>query len=160
MSVTLAPRSVPTEFRGKARLLCDAILTEDKATGELVSSLAGHVTDRIRRGNPIPRVDTLAGVASEWRRNIPQRGRLLLEVDPNRRRKSLCIRELRLSASTYYAEEWETIERGLVVYMIGLDCGPFHYKFTTHTLGYISLPSSPVGCNAAWMPTRRRSCVT
>jgi hypothetical protein len=28
MSVTLALRSVPAEFRGKARQVCDAILTE------------------------------------------------------------------------------------------------------------------------------------
>ena len=87
-------------------------ITEDKAIG--VSSLAWRVADRIRRGNPIPCVATLVGVASEWQRNIPQCGRLLLEVDLNRRRKSLCIRELRLSASMYYAEEWGTIERGLL----------------------------------------------
>jgi hypothetical protein len=138
MSVTLASRvRVPAEYVGKARLLRDAIAAEDKATGELITALAARLTSRIRRGNPIPRADMLSGIAHEWRQRVPSRSRLALEISLGR--KSLAIREMRVTASEYRPEEWNTTERGLTVFMIGLETGPFRYMFAIHTLAHASL---------------------
>ena len=139
MSVVLAPRNVLAEFTGKARQLHDAIAAKDEQCGRLISALATRLTDRIRRGNPIPRVDTLVGIASEWQRNMPQRGRLLLEIDLNRRGKSLAIREMRVGASVFQSEEWDTAECGLMVFGTVLEAAPFHFQFRVYSLAHVGL---------------------
>ena len=65
------------------------------------------------------------------------RSRLALEISLGR--KSLAIREMRVTASEYRPEEWDTTERGLTVFMIGLEAGPFRYMFAIHTLAHVSL---------------------
>jgi hypothetical protein len=46
---------------------------------------------------------------------------------------------MRVTASEYRPEEWDTTERGLLVFMIGLEASPFRYMFTVHTLAHVSL---------------------
>ena len=79
----------------------------------------------------------LSGIAHEWRQRVPSRSRLALEIGLGR--KSLAIREMRVTASEYRPEEWDTTECGLLVFMIGLETGPFRYMFAIHTLAHGSL---------------------
>lgn len=139
MSLTLASSRVPAEFLGQARALRTAIAAEDQAVGEMVTQLDGTIRDRVQRGNPIPRRDVLAGVARDWQRRLPQRGRLALEIDLAKRGKSLSVREMRLSSSEYLDSTWRETERGLALLVIGLDCAPLRYEFVKHTLCHVSL---------------------
>lgn len=137
MNVALAASSrVPSQFAGQARMFRDAIATEDKATGEMNRTL----TDRIRaRRKAIPRRETLTGVADEWQRNMPPRSRLAIEIDLNARKKSLIIRELRVTTSVYRPDEWDIAERGLIVGLTLLEVWPFHHKFDLYTLAHLSM---------------------
>jgi len=138
VSATLALR-VPAEFAGQARVLRDAIAAEDQAAGELIRALGARVKARLRRGNAIPRVDTIVGVADEWQRNLPQRGRLLLEVDLNKRRKALTIRELRLTGSVFQPLAWASAERGLILNLTVLQAQPFLCQLQMYTLAHVGL---------------------
>ena len=145
MGLTLAPtdiytssKVVPAEFRGLARVFRDRFAAEDRASGETVSRLDARIRTRVKGGNPIPRRDTLTGAARGWRERLPPLSRLALEIDLQQRGKALTIREMRLSSSEYRDAAWTEAERGLVVMMIGLACGPFRYEFTKHTLCHVS----------------------
>ena len=116
----------------------DRIAAEDRATGETVTRLDARIRTRVKGGNPIPRRDTLTGATRGWRERLPPLSRLALEIDLQQRGKALTIREMRLSSSEYRDAAWTEAERGLVVMMIGLACGPFRYEFTKHTLCHVS----------------------
>jgi hypothetical protein len=119
-----------------ARRLRDAVAAEDRVVGELT----GELTDRIRaRKKPIPRRETLTGVADEWRRRMPPRGQLAIEIDLNARRKSLRIREMRATTSVYRPEEWDVAEKGMIVGLTLLEVWPLHSKFDLYTLAHVGL---------------------
>jgi hypothetical protein len=139
MSATLARVGVPPEFTGRARQLRDAIAGEDRATGELTRALSERLLSRYRRGNHVPRRDVLCGVADEWRRTLPPRSRLAIEVDLNARRKSLAIKEMRVTTSRYQPETWATAEKGLIVGLTMLEVWPLHCHFDVFSLAHVGL---------------------
>jgi len=102
------------------------------------AGLAGRIVAGLKRGRPIPRVSTLVGIADQWRRHLPARARLALEIDLDRRRKSLRIREMRVTASVYRAAGWDTMEQGLIVDLFKLEAGKSHYRFAVHVLAHVS----------------------
>jgi hypothetical protein len=140
MNVTpVPPRGVPAEFRGRARQLRDRIAQEAEPARTLVAELSDRIIARIKRHHRIPRADTLSRVADAWCRQMPQHSRLALQVDLNRRGKTLRINEMRLSASEYQDVSWETNEKGVIVLVVGLEAGPYRYMLATTTLAHVSL---------------------
>jgi hypothetical protein len=138
VSVALAPKVIPAEWRGKARVFRDAIGAEDEPTGRLVTTLAQRLKVRIKeRRDAVPRPEDLRGVAFTWERHMPPRSRLDLAI--NLQRKSLEIREVRLSSSVYRAAAWGEHEAGLVIMAITLEAAPLHYEFKTGTIAHVSV---------------------
>jgi hypothetical protein len=141
MSASLTSPKVPPEFTGLARMFRDRIAAEDRPGGEGMGRLTAEVRARIRRGNPIPRADALAGLAHGWRNRLPPLSRLDLEIDLNPRRKTIAIRELRLTSSAYRDTGWDETasEIGLIVALIELRIGPADYRFQWFTVAHLSL---------------------
>ena len=141
MSATLAASRVPVEFIGLARLLRDRIAAEDRPSGEGMGRLTEDVRSRIRRGNPVPRAVALSGLAHGWRHKLPPLSRLGLEIDLNARRKTIVIRESRLTSSGYRDQGWDedATEIGLIINLIQVRVGPSDYEFRFFTLSHISL---------------------
>jgi hypothetical protein len=137
MNVALASR-VPAQFVGLARQFRDRVSIEDIPAGGLVTELAGRAMARFKR-NSIPRLDMITGIASEWRDRMPQFSRLRLQADLDRRRKSLRIFELRLTCSEYQDPSWDHSERGVILYLFGLEIAPFLYNFSSSTTGIVSM---------------------
>jgi hypothetical protein len=139
MNVALASSRVPSEYVGRARQLRDAIGVEDKPAGEMMAAMLERLKARIARGNKIPRVDTLVGIAREWQRNIPVRGRLAIEVNLDKRKKSLRIREMRLTTGEYQPPAWDVAERGLIIELVTLEAQPFRCVLGIHNLAHLGL---------------------
>lgn len=141
MSATLAPsRVVPAEYRGLARQFRDRIAQEDDPARLMLAGLVRPITERIKQRRLLtPRSEVLAGVADQWRRKFPQRGRLDLCIAVDLRRKTLLIDETRLTASAYRDRLWDRSEIGLILLAVRLDVGPRRYEIGTKTLAHVSL---------------------
>jgi len=160
VSVALARIGVPPEFTGLARQLRDAIGTEVEPSADVMTELALRITDRIRRGSPIPRADVLAGTAHDWRHRLPERGRLVLEIHLDRRKKSLRIREMRAGPSIYQPQSWDVAEHGVLINGYMLEAWAHHFDFKILTLVHVGLHgfawASAGGSNAGSTPARLR----
>ena len=139
MNVALASRPrVPMEYIGRARLLREAVASEDQSSGEMMQSFVDRVMARYHRSK-IPRVDTLVGIARAWQHDVPARGRLAIETALDKRKKTLVVHELRLTASIYQPQHWGVAERGLIVDGITLEVRPFMCRLDISTLVHLGL---------------------
>jgi hypothetical protein len=116
---------VDAQFQGLARHMRERLkATASECNTEIDRITAGAVA-RSRR-SPIPRAETLIGVARQWRA-LPSFGRLDLTVQLGKR--SLYIQELRVCPADFRAAHWTVDERSFSVCGLVLDIAPFRFDF-------------------------------
>jgi hypothetical protein len=129
---------VPAEFVGKARALRSRLLAIDLATGPAIDMITKPVVERWRR-HPVPRAETLAGLARIWPLHIPSFGLLDRAIDLDKR--SLRILELRAGANNFHFAGWrdDAKEPGVSLTAICLEIAPHRFRFDMLTIASVSL---------------------
>jgi hypothetical protein len=95
--------NVPREFAGQARLFCARIDSAAKTASAAVQQIAAGAQAIVRR-RPSWRPEHFAGFERQWRRTIPDEGRIGLVIE--RCKRALTIAEFRLSGSSYEDIRW------------------------------------------------------
>jgi hypothetical protein len=126
------------EFVGKAREFRRRIEASDLAATDVIDRVAMPLIAR-RNRHPMPRAEMLAGAAHEWRKLMPEAGRLNQSIKLNLGRKSLDIEEVRMSSSQFRRAPWATDEPGVSLIRLSLNVAPRKLDVDLINLGAVSL---------------------
>jgi len=131
------PGRVPAEFVGFGRAFSARVAD---AVAIRVCQQSSQALIQRQRRHPVPRADTLAGVAYAWRNRVPAFGRLDQRITLNG--KWLSIIETRCIPQHFRQGEWEddALEPGISVVRIGMSIAPRReLLLAMHTLCSVSL---------------------
>ena len=95
--------NVPHEFIGQARLFCARIDAAAKLASAAVLQICADARAVIQRRSTW-RGEHFPGFERQWRRTIPDEGRIRLEIA--RSKRALIITEFRLTRSSYEDIRW------------------------------------------------------
>jgi hypothetical protein len=111
--------AVPRESLGQARAFRNVLIAEDSQACTAIDRILSPLHARLAQGR-IPRTESLADAANQWRNQLAGTGRLDVSIEQTR--TSLTIRELRVGASDNRFDDWPEgdVEPGFAVQLISI----------------------------------------
>ena len=139
-SVVRAPRSVPPEFIGQARVFRNRILASDDRVGPAIGAITAYARDVLRRRHTY-RPEHFKHLERAWRLTIPDMGRLAYATE--RGKDSLTIADARICSSTFHKAAWKNDfgEHSLALII-------YSGRFTSGHIDIESMPVSAVSLHA------------